>query len=127
MKRSHDIPRRFIRYCVALRPVLGISGISQIGWKLFTDPAVISALGFSLIEIEEGFASGKNKKKENVPCNLDAFYDELVRLAPGDWRRLLSGQITLLAKKVFCRIAPEYSRSTGPNWRLQAKPFKERA
>lgn len=36
-----------------------------------------------------------------MPCNLDAFYDELSRLTPGAWRRLLSGQIMLLAGRNF--------------------------
>jgi len=124
MKRSHDIPRRFIRYCVALRPVLGISGISQIGAKLFSDPAVIGALGFSLIEIEEGFSSSKNKKKENVPCNLDAFYDELTRLAPGDWRRLLSGQIMLLARRGFLSDRDGVFALDGSELEVKGKTFQ---
>lgn len=124
MKRAVDIPRPFINYCVALRPVLGISGISQIGERLFTDPAIIRALGFSLIEIEEGFSPRKNKKKENVPCNLDAFYDELSRLTPGAWRRLLSGQIALFAGHNFLSDKDGVFAMDGTELEVKGKSFE---
>lgn len=124
MRRAVDIPRPFINYCVALRPVLGISGISQIGERLFTDPSIIRALGFSLIEIEEGFSPGKNKKKENVPCNLDAFYDELSRLTPGTWRRLLSGQIMLFARHNFLSDKDGVFAMDGTELEVKGKSFE---
>lgn len=124
MKRAVDIPRPFINYCVALRPVLGISGISQIGERLFCDPAIIRALGFSLIEVEEGFSPRKNKKKENVPCNLDAFYDELARLTPGTWRRLLSGQIALFARHNFLSDKDGVFAMDGTELEVKGKSFE---
>lgn len=124
MKRSVHIPRHFINYCVALRPVLGISGISQIGERLFTDPAIIRALGFSLTQIEEGFSPGRNKKKENVPCNLDAFYDELSRLTPGTWRRLLSGQMVLFARQGFLSDKDGVFALDGTELEVKGKSFE---
>lgn len=123
MKRAVDIPRPFINYCLALRPVLGISGISQISARLFTDPAIIRALGYSLVEIEEGFSPGKNKKKQNVPCNLDAFYDELSRLTPGAWRRLLSGQIALFDRKGFLSDKSGVFAMDGTELEIKGKSF----
>jgi len=123
MKRSVHIPRHFINYCVALRPVLGISGISQIEEKLFSDPAIIRALGFTLVEIEEGFSPGRNKRKEKLPCNLDAFYDELSRLTPGTWRRLLSGEMVLFAKHKFLSDRDGVFALDGTELEVKGKSF----
>ena len=105
MKRKPDIPRSFIHLTLALRPVLEITGINQVPQKLFSSPVILKKMGLSLEVIEGGFSS-KNKRKENLPICLGTIYDEAKRVEPGQWERLLSGQIVLLKDKKFIKKYP---------------------
>ncbi len=62
-------------------------------------------MGCSLEVIEGGFSS-KNKRGKNLPICLDTIYDEAKRIEPGQWERLLSGQIILLKDKKFIKKYP---------------------
>ena len=105
MKRKTDIPRSFIHLALALRPILEITGINQVPHKLFSSPVILKKLGCSLEVIEDGFSS-KNKRGKNLPICLDTIYDEAKRIEPGQWERLLSGQIILLKDKKFIKKHP---------------------
>ena len=105
MKRKTDIPRSFIHLALALRPILEITGINQVPHKLFSSPVILKKMGLSLEVIEGGFSS-KNKRGVNLPICLDTIYDEAKRIDPGQWERLLAGEVLLLADKKFIKKHP---------------------
>jgi hypothetical protein len=80
--------------------LLEIAGANQIPSKLFGDPTTLRELGFSFEEITQGF-SRRNKRKVNLPYHKDALYDELRRVSPQEWKKLLWGEVILLSEKGF--------------------------
>jgi len=74
---------------------LEITGINQVLHKLFSSPVILRKMGCSLEVIERGFSS-RNKSGNNLPICLDTIYDEAKRIGPGQWEKLLEGQVVLL-------------------------------
>jgi len=100
MQRQGEIPREFLHYCLTLKPVIECASVNQLPGRLFEDVDTLRELGFTMIEIEDGF-SVKNKKGKNVPVNLNAFYDELARLPETETNRFFQVGVKLLDKQDF--------------------------
>jgi hypothetical protein len=100
MERKPEIPRRFLHYCISLKPVVDSASINQLPGRLLEDTDTLRILGFTMVELERGF-SVKNKNGNNVPVNINAFYDELVRLPETESKKFFTSGVELLEKKRF--------------------------
>jgi len=102
MERKPEIPRNFLHYCLCLKPVVEAGSVNQLPSRLFEDTDTLQELGFTIEEIKDGF-SVKNKEGENIPVNINAFYDELERLPEAETKRFFQGEALLLKDKKFLR------------------------
>lgn len=102
MERKPEIPRRFLHYCLCLKPAVEAASINQLPSRLFEDTDTLQELGFTIEEIKDGF-SVKNKEGKNIPVNINAFYDELERLPEAETKRFFQGGVILFKDKRFLR------------------------
>jgi len=102
MERKPEIPREFLHYCLCLKPVVEAGSVNQLPCRLFEDTDTLQELGFTMKEIKDGF-SVKNKEGENIPVNINAFYDELERLPEAETKRFFQGGVLLFKDKRFLR------------------------
>jgi len=100
MQRKPEIPRRFLHYCLCLKPVVECANIHQLPTRLLEDTDTLKELGFTIVEIENGF-SVKNKANKNIPVNINAFYDEMGRLPEEETKKFFETGIHFLKKKRF--------------------------
>ncbi|HPP12681.1 MAG TPA: transposase [bacterium] len=100
IQRAVEIPRKFLHYCLTLKPVIEAASIHQLRDRLFKDTVTLRELGFTIEEIKGGF-SVKNKAGKNVPVNLNAVYDETRRLPEEETRSFFEKGVSLLRKKRF--------------------------
>ncbi len=100
MERKPEIPRRFLHYCISLKPVVDSASINQLPGRLFEDTDTLRILGFTMVELKNGF-SVKNKNGNNVPVNKNAFYDELVRLPETESKKFFASGVEMLGSKRF--------------------------
>ena len=100
MQRRPEIPRKFLHYCLCLKPVVESASINQLPGRLLEDTDTLQELGFTIAEIEDGF-SVKNKEGKNIPVNINAFYDELERLPESETKRLFEEGLLLLKSEKF--------------------------
>jgi len=102
MERKPEIPRQFLHYCLCLKPAVEAASVNQLPSRLFQDTDTLRELGFTIEEIKDGF-SVKNKEGQNIPVNINSFYDELERLPETETRRFFQGEVVLLKDKRFLR------------------------
>jgi len=100
MQREPEIPRRFLHYCLCLKPVVECANIHQLPTRLLEDTDTLKELGFTIVEIENGF-SVKNKANKNILVNINAFYDEMRRLPEEESKKFFETGIHFLKKKRF--------------------------
>jgi hypothetical protein len=100
MERKPEIPRQFLHYCISLKPVVDSASINQLPGRLLEDTDSLRTLGFTMVAMEKGF-SVKNKNGNNVPVNINAFYDELARLPETESKKFFTSGVELLDKKRF--------------------------
>ncbi|MBN1445545.1 MAG: transposase [Candidatus Omnitrophica bacterium] len=100
MERRPEIPRQFLHYCISLKPVVDSASINQLSGRLLEDTDSLRTLGFTMVAMEKG-GSVKNKKGNNVPVNINAFYDELARLPETESKKFFTSGVELLDKKRF--------------------------
>ena len=102
MERKPEIPRKFLHYCLCLKPVVESASINQLPCRLFEDTTTLQELGFTIQEIRGGF-SVKNKEGKNIPVNINSFYDELERLPEREIERFFRRGVALWRNKGFLR------------------------
>ncbi len=100
MERKPEIPRRFLHYCISLKPVVDSASINQLPGRLFEDTDTLRISGFTIVELKNGF-SVKNKNGNNVPVNKNAFYDELVRLPERESKKFFTSEVEMMGSKRF--------------------------
>ncbi len=108
MERRPEIPRRFLHYCISLKPVVDSASINQLPGRLFEDTDTLRILGFTMVEIKNGF-SVKNKDGKNVPVNNNAFYDELARLPETESKKFFASGVELLDKDFLSKKSGVYA------------------
>ncbi len=100
-RQRRSIPAVLLAETLLVRPLFGASSLAQLGPVLSTSPAVLQLLGFTAVEIEQGFRSNAGQR----PFDEEALANWAAGVASEDW---FSHGLAVLAQIIA--FHPKYFR-----------------
>lgn len=84
-RKREGIPDELLLRTACLLPFIEAAGLSAAAESLFADASILLQIGYTAIEIQEGFnerhgAKQSEKKSEALPCHPDVLRNELLRV-----------------------------------------------
>ncbi|MFH0795470.1 MAG: transposase [Candidatus Omnitrophota bacterium] len=93
------IPTVLLLSTYSAKIICEMNSLNQVDMQLFKDRALLEMIGFTGVQIEEGFS--KRSKGRHLPFNISTLGKLMPDFSPAETNSLFSNQFALLAQKNF--------------------------